>query len=220
MAHGRELATHRTTAARIGPLRSVLDTGLGESRHLIAESDVRWSNIDSERTMSNDGPGPQPGWKPGDGANGPGPDNDWRQLPSEPPEPRRRDIANNPIPGPDDAWGPLLPEPPKGKPWYKRPLGVTGIVVGGLFIFGLGSAMAGDRDPSDGNPKDDSGAVLTPPSGASDEPSTPAEGAATTRKKEPKPKTYLVTNVVDGDTIDSGQRPNGAPGRHRHARAR
>ena len=94
--------------------------------------------------MSSDGPGPQARWKPGDVANGHvlGADNVWRPLPPQP-HWSHGDIVNGHILGPTEVWRPLQSTPPQRKPWYKRPLGVTGIVVGSLFIFGMGSAMAG-----------------------------------------------------------------------------
>jgi endonuclease YncB( thermonuclease family) len=133
---------------------------------------------------------PQPPWKPGDVANGHilGRDNVWRALPTR----------------------------PKTKPWFKRPWGITGIVVGSVLALGMSTAIAGG-DPS-GDDGDDPVAASTPTPTA--EPSgkpTPAEKAQSTtaptpatRTPTPKPKprvaptaaTYLVTDVVDGDTID------------------
>lgn len=142
--------------------------------------------------MSSTEPGRQPIWKPGD-------------------------MANGHILGADNVWRPLAYAPPPRKRWYQRPLGITAIVVASLFVFGIGSAMAGGDDPVDGNPTDVPTASSPQQSDASDARSaTDQEQAAATPttkptpstkpkpKPKPKPRTYLVVDVVDGDTIDLG----------------
>ena len=144
--------------------------------------------------MSSNGPGQERPWKPGDEANGH-------------------------VLGPDHVWRPLHFTPAPRKPWYLRPLGVTGIVVGTLIVLGMGSAAAGLGDPRDGNSPDELPASSTSDGKASDVRSTTEDGAAPATptasptpkaepkarpKPKPKPRTFLVIDVVDGDTIDLG----------------
>ena len=65
------------------------------------------------------------------------------------------DIANGHRLGEDGQWYPLDNAPlvlprPAGKPWFKRPLGIVGIVVGSLLLLSTCGAIAG---ASGGEPK-------------------------------------------------------------------
>ena len=105
----------------------------------------------------------------------------------------------------------------QGRPWYQRFWGVIGIAVGSLFLLGgIGDAMAGSGDPEGGKAEPASGDDARhsdrtpddPDEAASEEEATatPAAKPKTGPKPEtkPKPTTYLVVDVVDGDTIELG----------------
>ncbi len=80
-------------------------------------------------------------------------------------------------------------------------------MVGSLILVGVGSAMAGGIDPSGQKPAGNPAAGSTPDSEPSEPvaaPAAPTAAATPTTKPQPKPepKTFLVANVVDGDTIE------------------
>jgi len=105
---------------------------------------------------------------------------------------------------------------PGSQPMWRRPLGITGIVVAGLLALGMGNAMAGG-DPGEGSGTDVPAASPAHRGDSSGVRSTTGEErpAATStpravatpkprRATKPRPRTYLVIKVVDGDTIDLG----------------
>lgn len=106
---------------------------------------------------------------------------------------------------------------PGSQPMWRRPLGVTGIVVAGLLVFGIGNARAGGGDPSERSGIDvpaappartsqASGVRSAPDEERPAETSTPQAVATPKHRRatRPRPRTYLVVRVVDGDTIDLG----------------
>jgi endonuclease YncB( thermonuclease family) len=95
---------------------------------------------------------------------------------------------------------------------FGRRVGVTAIVVGSLFV--VGSALGDGGDP-DAKSSDTPTSASTPhpkasstPTPAGDKAATPASTPKPAPKPKPKPKpkpaTYVVTHVVDGDTVDLG----------------
>ena len=89
------------------------------------------------------------------------------------------------------VWERIAPTSPAGKKsWYKRPLGITGLVIALLFAFTVTvGAFAEDPDETDASANDAA-------NDATSEGEEPPEG-------RPK-RTHVVTHVVDGDTVDLG----------------
>jgi len=137
------------------------------------------------------------------------------------------DIVNGHVLGTDGVWR-QLPPPQRPKRWYRRPLGITGIVVGGVLALGMPSAITGGGGDQGGNDNQDTRAAASRPTPSADEaeadaaaeeeqPTASPTKKSTTAAAKPKPdptprpkppRTYLVTHVVDGDTIDLA---NGQP---------
>ena len=94
------------------------------------------------------------------------------------------------------------------KPCHRRTLRTTALVLVALITAGCVSGDPGDPDKTADPPTSasDSKADAADDAGAEseakpDESSTPADSAAT---GESEPKTFLVTDVVDGDTLKLG----------------
>ena len=136
------------------------------------------------------------------------------------------DVANGQRLGHDGVWRPLHPQPQPGayssaptarpKKWFERPLGIIGIVVASLLVLGTCSAVVGAVDDT----SDNTDQTTAQESNASDEPEAedteasdePSEPAASSDASEPSPsaepepeqRTYLVTRVIAGDTVQLG----------------
>jgi endonuclease YncB( thermonuclease family) len=169
-------------------------------------------------------------WTPGDVANGHvlGSDGVWR--PVQPPQQwKSGDVANGHTLDHDNVWRAVPPQ--RRKSWYQRPMGITGLVMGSVLALGMASAIAdgaGDHGgddsggapaaasrpiPSAGKSQTNAAAEEEQPTATPSVKPTTAAGSTTaakpttaatpTTKPKPRPpRTYLVTRVVDGDTID------------------
>jgi endonuclease YncB( thermonuclease family) len=163
-------------------------------------------------------------WLPGDEANGYrlSAAGVWEKIPApQPPvQPPAQssaqswkpgDVANGYRLSPAGVWEKIAPTSPAGKKsWYTRPLGIAGLVIALLFAFTVTvGAFAEDPDDTDPSANDATSEGEEPPAPASEKPET-ASGSADAdsddeRSAESKPKrTYVVTHVVDGDTVDLG----------------
>jgi endonuclease YncB( thermonuclease family) len=130
-----------------------------------------------------------PSWKPGDLVNG------------------------HRLSGDGTRWEPVPPlQAARARPWHRRPLGITGIAIGSVFVLSMGAVIAGGGDA--GNDTDHSGkpaAASTPdPTASPDTEAASQEKPAPTPAPKPKPASkpkskpkpqFVVTRVVDGDTI-------------------
>jgi len=143
--------------------------------------------------MRNSTPNPQPPFKPGD-------------------------IVNGHVLGTDGVWR-QLPPPERPKSWYRRLLGITGLGVGSVLALGMASAITGGGDqvgsnqdtpvaasrptPSANEAEADAAAEEEQPTASPTKKLTTAAKPTPTPRPRPKlPSTYLVTHVVDGDTVD------------------
>jgi endonuclease YncB( thermonuclease family) len=113
------------------------------------------------------------------------------------------------------VWEKIPPTSRAGKKsWYKRPLGVTGLVIALLFAFTVTvGAFAENPDATDPSAHDAANdapsEVEESPAPASETPNTAAGSADADSdddsSADSKPKrTYVVTHVVDGDTVHLG----------------
>lgn len=137
------------------------------------------------------------------------------------------DVANGQRLGPDGVWRPLHAQPPLGasrpvpnarpKKWFERPLGIIGIVAASLLLLGTCGAIVGAVDDSSDNTEEttaqeESNAPDDPEvedAEATDSPSDPAASSdaaepSPTAEPNPKRRVYLVTRVIDGDTVQLG----------------